>query len=224
MRILTFSSLYPNAVRPNHGVFVENRIRELVAGGEVETRVVAPIPWFPFTAAAFGDYGRFAAAPRTEERHGLAIDHPRYPVIPKVGMSLAPWLMYRFTRAALRRQRQAGYDFAMIDAHYFYPDGVAAVMLGRDLGLPVVITARGTDLSLIPQFALPRRQIQWAAKRAAAMITVCQALKDSLLELGIAGERVTVLRNGVDLEAFRPMDRRGAGWTCAGRRCCRSAA
>ena len=37
------------------------------------------------------------------------------------------------------------------------------------------------------------------------MITVCQALKDSLVELGVAGKRVTVLRNGVDLDTFKPM-------------------
>ena len=40
-----------------------------------------------------------------------------------------------------------------IDAHYLYPDGVAAVWLGRRLGLPVVLTARGTDVSLIPRHA-----------------------------------------------------------------------
>jgi glycosyltransferase involved in cell wall biosynthesis len=37
------------------------------------------------------------------------------------------------------------------------------------------------------------------------MITVCQALKDSLVELGVAPDRVVALRNGVDLDAFRPL-------------------
>ena len=91
----------------------------------------------------------------------------------------------------------------MLDAHYFYPDGVAAALLGRWFNKPVVITGRGTDLSHIPAFNLPRRQIQWAAAHAAGMITVCQALKDSLIDLGVADDRVTVLRNGVDLQSFR---------------------
>ena len=47
MRILTFSTLYPSASRPQHGIFVENRLRHLVASGEVEARVVAPVVWFP---------------------------------------------------------------------------------------------------------------------------------------------------------------------------------
>jgi glycosyltransferase involved in cell wall biosynthesis len=49
-----------------------------------------------------------------------------------------------------------------------------------------------------------------AAAKADGMITVCQALKDTLIEMGVADERVTVLRNGVDLELFRPVDRAAA--------------
>ena len=54
IRLVTFSTLYPNAVQPNHGVFVENRLRHLIASGEVVSRVVAPVPYFPFRAARFG--------------------------------------------------------------------------------------------------------------------------------------------------------------------------
>jgi len=104
----------------------------------------------------------------------------------------------------------SGYDFDLIDAHYFYPDGVAAVMLGRKLGKPVSITARGTDLNLIPKFALPRRMIKWAATEADGLVTVSQALKDVLVDLGVATERIRVLRNGVNLGLFCPRDRDAA--------------
>jgi glycosyltransferase involved in cell wall biosynthesis len=100
-----------------------------------------------------------------------------------------------------------GYDFDVIDAHYFYPDGVAAVMLGRYFNKPVVITARGTDINLVPRYALPRRMIRWAAEHAAGMITVCNALKQEMVDLGIDAGRITPLRNGVDLELFQPGDR-----------------
>ncbi len=46
-----------------------------------------------------------------------------------------------------------------------------------------------------------------AAERAGAVITVCQALKDRLCEIGAAPDRITVLRNGVDLQLFHPQDR-----------------
>jgi len=204
MKILTFTTLYPDTTRPGHGIFVENRLRHLVADGAVQSRVVAPVPWFPSTQPRFGEYASYAGVPAGEVRHGISVQHPRYLLLPKVGMTLAPYCMASAVKGTVRSILESGHDFDLIDAHYFYPDGVAAVMIGKALGKPVVITARGTDLNLIPQYALPRRMIRWAAAHSAAMITVCQALKDVLLELGVADSRVTVLRNGVDLEAFRP--------------------
>jgi teichuronic acid biosynthesis glycosyltransferase TuaC len=210
MRILTFSTLYPSAARPTHGIFVETRLRKLVENGAVRARVVAPCPWFPFASPKFGDYSVFARIPRTETRHGLHIDHPRYPLLPKVGMSSAPLALFAGVLPLLRRQIHAGQDFDLIDAHYFYPDGVAAVMVGRALGRPVVITARGDDLDLISTYAVPRRWIQWAAGQAAGLITVSNGLKRRLEALGTATQRVRTLRNGVDLAVFRPCDREAA--------------
>jgi hypothetical protein len=54
--------------------------------------------------------------------------HPRFPALPKIGMTLAPFLLYRAVRPLVERvRRKRGFD--LIDAHYFYPDGVAAAML-----------------------------------------------------------------------------------------------
>ncbi|HZL60617.1 MAG TPA: glycosyltransferase family 4 protein [Stellaceae bacterium] len=209
LRLLTFTTLYPNAAMPVHGIFVENRLRHLVAGGNAESRVVAPVPWFPSTQPRFGRYAHFAAVPRDETRHGIEIVHPRYPLLPRIGMSLAPLLLYRATLPVLRRL-QVERDFDVIDAHYFYPDGVAAVLLGRALGKPVVITARGSDVNQIPRHLLPRRMLCWAAERAAAIVTVAEALKTALVGLGVAPEKIVTLRNGVDLALFRPLDRDAA--------------
>jgi glycosyltransferase involved in cell wall biosynthesis len=107
----------------------------------------------------------------------------------------------------IRRLVAGGFEFDLIDAHYFYPDGVAAIWLGRYFGKPVTITGRGTDLNLIPQYTLPRKLIQTAIRSSAGMITVCQALKEPLLALGAEDARVRVLRNGVDLTMFQPMER-----------------
>ncbi|RJG27556.1 glycosyltransferase family 4 protein [Massilia cavernae] len=207
MKILTFTTLFPNAVKPNHAIFVETRLRHLVGSGAVESRVVAPVPWFPFSAKRFGQYGDFARVPAAEQRFGLDVLHPRYPVIPKVGMNAAPMLLARAARATVGRLLDEGFDFDLIDAHYFYPDGVAAVRLGQHFNKPVVVTARGSDISLIPQYKEPRKMIQWAASNAAAVITVCDALKTELVQLGADPAKITPLRNGVDLQRFRPGDR-----------------
>lgn len=210
IRLLTFSTLYPNSVSPSHGIFVETRLRHLLNSGEVESRVIAPVPWFPLRQAVFGEYARHAAVPGHEERNGLSVDHPRYLLLPKVGMNSAPYALARSGLKAARRMINSGYDFDIIDAHYFYPDGAAAVMIGKALGKPVVITARGTDISLIPQYPKPRQMILDAARDCAAMITVCAALKDAIVGLGGTAGKITVMRNGVDLALFKPEDRQKA--------------
>ncbi|MEO7073571.1 MAG: glycosyltransferase family 4 protein [Rhodanobacter sp.] len=207
IRLLTFTSLYPNAVQPRHGVFVEERLRHLTATGRVAATVVAPVPWFPFRHRRFGTYSAYAKVPAREQRYGIDISHPRYPVIPKVGMTIAPYLMYRALLPVLRKLQATGAGFDLIDAQYFYPDGVAAARLGAALGKPVVITARGSDVTWIPRNRRARRHIQWAARNAAAIITVSQVLKDVLVGLDVDPGKVTVLRNGVDLDRFAPLDR-----------------
>ena len=205
LRVLTFSTLYPNAASPGHGLFVEQRLRQLLATEAVEARVLAPVPWFPSTHPRFGEYARAAAAPRVEERHGISIAHPRYLVLPKIGMWLTPLTLALAAWPTLRRWRREGWEFDLIDAHYYYPDGVAAALLARWLGKPLVVTARGSDVNQIAGLALPRRMIRWAARVAAASVGVSAALAERLRSLGIPGERVQVLRNGVDTTRFFPV-------------------
>jgi teichuronic acid biosynthesis glycosyltransferase TuaC len=207
VEILTFTTLYPSQIRPQHGIFVETRLRKLVESGAADARVMAPCPWFPFASSRFGHYSLFARQPHEEIRYGLHIDYPRYPQLPKIGMSTAPFAIFVAVLPILRRQIRDGRDFDLIDAHYFYPDGVAAALVGRALGRPVVITARGDDLDLIANYPVPRQWIRWAGRRAAGLVTVSSGLKQRLVSLGTSPERVRVLRNGVDLARFRPSNR-----------------
>jgi glycosyltransferase involved in cell wall biosynthesis len=210
VRLLTFSTLFPHAARPNHGIFVENRLRHLLASNQATSTVLAPVPWFPSRSARFGDWALNARAPATETRHGIAIRHPRYPVLPKLGMSLAPWLLYRAMVPHVARLLAEGHRFDAIDAHYIYPDGVAATWIGRRFDLPVVMTARGSDVTQIPDYRIPRRLIQGAIRDASALIAVSAALKQALVDLGAPPDKVTVLRNGVETDLFRPPDDRAA--------------
>jgi glycosyltransferase involved in cell wall biosynthesis len=210
IRVLTFSTLYPSAVTPSHGIFVETRLRHLIRSGQVEARVVAPVPWFPLKHRLFERYARLAAIPHKEVLHGVQVSHPRYALIPKFGMSSAPFSLALSSLRTIRRIQEDGFDFDVIDAHYYYPDGVAAALIARKLRKPLVITARGTDLNLVPKYFIPRKLIQWAGEQADFSISVCKALQDEMARLGMNRERLVVLRNGVDLERFVPIDRRVA--------------
>jgi glycosyltransferase involved in cell wall biosynthesis len=210
IRILTLSSLFPNPEQPLHGLFVAERLRHLLASGEVEAEIVAPVPWFPIQSRMFGRYARFARVPAESSWEGRRVLHPRHLVIPGPGWYLTPLLMAHSLRPVLTRLLAQGHGFEIIDAHYYYPDGVAAALLGSWLRKPVVITARGTDVTLIPTHALARRWILWAARHSAASIAVSANLKERMIEIGVEPGKITVLRNGVDLDRFRPIDREAA--------------
>ena len=210
LKILLFSSLFPSSRRPIHGIFVETRLRELIKTGQVQATVVAPVPWFPFKGERFGEYGLFAATPKFEQRNGLSVYHPRYLLPPKVGMNVAPYTMALGALATVRKLQRQGFDFDLIDAHYYYPDGVAAGLLAKWLGKPFVVTARGTDLNLIPEYAFPRKLILQTAAQASASIGVCKALMDTLQGLGADPAKLHTLRNGVDLQRFVPEPREAA--------------
>ena len=209
LRLLTYTTLYPHAGAPNTGIFVENRLRHLVATGEAESLVLAPTPFVPSFAMRNPEWAKWAGAHPIEHRHGIRVEHPRY-ILPPKNMNIAPWLLYRSSVRALRRLIQDGHRFDLIDAHYAYPDGVTAAWLARRFKLPFTITARGSDVTEIPMHPLPRRLMCRAFDAADAVITVSAGLRNAVLALGVPPEKVTVLRNGVDLGGFKPVDRASA--------------
>lgn len=203
MKILTITSLFPNAADPKHGVFIETRLKQLRKRyPDAEITVIAPVPWFPFKSSFFGQYSLFARAPYFEKRGEMPVYHPRYVVLPKVGMTLAPktmaFVLYRQIKALMAE----GYEFDLIDGHYFYPDGVAIAEVAKKLNKPFTVTARGSDINLIPQYETPRRQIQAVFHACNHNLAVCEALRQEMIALGAAPEKVSASRNGVDLDLF----------------------
>ena len=203
--LLLVTTLYPNEVQFRHGIFVEARLRHLIAAGGYKAVVIAPVPWFPSKSRIFSSYSKYAQVPALEERYGIVVHHPRYLVVPKIGMLITPIFLALSVLLCARRLKRAGYDYDLVDAHYYYPDGVAVALISRFLAKPFTITARGSDINVLTEYALPRRWIRWAAEKAAASIVVSRALKDRLVKLGVNQEKIHVLRNGVDLDHFVPL-------------------
>jgi len=204
VRLVTFSSLYPNPAQPQHGVFVENRLRHLLASGEAASTVIAPVPWCPGRAPPR------AAIPDEERRHGIRVLHPRFLALPGLGLAINPAAMARAGMAAIARLRAEGADFHLLDAHYLFPDGVAAVRIARALGKPVVLTARGSDTSQLPHLPFAGAMIRRALAEADGIIAVSAGLKEGLVALGVPAAKVRVLRNGVDTALFHPPADRAA--------------
>jgi glycosyltransferase involved in cell wall biosynthesis len=113
-------------------------------------------------------------------------------------MALSSW---RLVRALVRSG-----EVDIVDAHYFYPDGIAAALLAYVFRKPLVVTARGTDINVLPNYAFSRALIRWAANRAVKIIAVSEALRSRLIDLGVDASKVVTLRNGVDQSEFRELD------------------
>jgi teichuronic acid biosynthesis glycosyltransferase TuaC len=210
LNVLTFTSLYPNSVSPDRGVFVEHLMNNMVRRHQTNIEVVSPLPWFPFKSDIFGTYSSFARVPTRDIRAGIPVEYPRRLVIPKIGMNFAPRLMRLAVEKIIRQRVGTSRDFDLIDSHYLYPDGVVAAKIARSLSKPVILTAHGSDVNVIAHIPYPKKMILQAIQSASAVVTVSEALRHSLCELGADPEKVIAIHNGVDLKIFAPMNRQEA--------------
>jgi len=208
MRVLAFTSLFPNSRQPLLGIFVYQRLAHLAKRPGNVVQVVAPVPYFP-SWIRWSRWSAFGQIPRQENIGNLVIYHPRYALLPKISMPLQGLLMFLGSFSLVYRLNRR-MNFDCIDAHYVYPDGFAAILLGKLVRRPVIVSARGTDMNLFPSFRLIRPMIRWTIRRSNGLVGVCSALKDAMVELGALPEKVQVIGNGVDVERFEPLDRQEA--------------
>jgi teichuronic acid biosynthesis glycosyltransferase TuaC len=214
LRVLTLSTLFPDAMRPTFGVFVERQTLGLAALPDVEVEVVAPIATPPAPLRRIGQSAGLEALPERETWKGLTVHRPRFASLPGVG-ALNPWSMARRLLPLLRGIR-ARFPFDVIDAEFFYPDGPAAVRLGRALGVPVSIKARGHDIHHFGRARWTGRQVVAAGQAAGGLLAVSAALKRDMAALGLPEDRIRVHYTGVDLDRFRIVADRAAARAALG--------
>ncbi len=207
LRVLSLSTLYPNDVTPNFGVFVERQMQAVMKRGDVDLTMVNPLGIPPFPLSRHPRYRALTGLPGKELRGGVPVLRPRFRLIPGIGA--------RFNAAAeakavlpLARQLHAEHPFDLIDAQFFYPDGPAAVRIGRALGLPVSIKARGADIHHWGKDPATARQVLEAGQAADGLLAVAQGLADDMAVLGMDRDRITIHRTGLNADLFRPYDRK----------------
>ncbi len=207
-RIVTFSNLFPSPSLPTHGLFVRERMRRVVAALGCEWVVVNPLPAVPIGLRR-GFERQAARAPEREVVDGVAIWHPRYRHLPGISMWAQARRMARSARALV--ERLLAEADAVLDAHYVYPDGVAALAIAAPLGVPTVVTARGTDVNVVGALRGVAAQVRASMPAAFARLAVSEPLRQRFVEVaGLADADVQLSRNGVDFERFAPGDRAAA--------------
>ena len=204
-RVLTLSTLFPDATRPRFGLFVELQTRGLAAHPDVELQVVAPVG-IPPLGQFHPRYRALAALPAVEMWNGLTVYRPRFTHIPGTGGRYDSGAVVRAVEPVLRRLRKT-FAFDIIDAEFFFPDGPAAIELGRIFDVPVSIKARGADIHFWGKNPATVAQVVAAGQAADGMLAVSHALKADMVALGMPADRITVHYTGIDRTLFFVRDR-----------------
>ena len=196
MRVLSLSYCFPNAAQPSWGVFVAQRLAAL--SKRIDLEVAAPQACFPLL--------------RPPARHdegdgcmGLNVHRPPFYFVPAILKNLDGGLYARSLRKWMEcyccRRRPD-----LLDAHFIWPDGVGVGLLARRMGLPYVITLRGKIYDCLTSRS-QTRQCGDALVGAAAVISVSGDMAHIAAQWGVPSEKIFVMPNGVDRQAFCLRDR-----------------
>lgn len=209
LRVLSISTLFPNPVKPAFGKFVANQMGGIAKAGGVDLVMVNPIGLPPFPLNRREPYRTLGACPDTSQLGTLAVHHPRFTLVPVVGGDSNPGRMARAV-LPLARRLHAQQPFDLVDAQFFFPDGPAAAIIARELGLPLTIKARGSDIHYWGTRPKALKQMRKAASQAARILTVSAALGRDMAALGFPDDRILVHYTGLDRHKFRVTPRADA--------------
>jgi len=200
--VLSLTTLYPNAVNPRFGTFVARSMEALAKRGDWRVTLVNPIGLPPL---ALGRYRPLADLPATNTEGGITIHRPHFTLIPRIG---ARRNAAAIARAALPLVQaiHAETPIDLIDAQFFFPDGPAAAIIAKAMGLPLSIKARGSDISYWGEQGFARQQMVDAAKDATGLLAVSHDLAGQMAVMGMEAGKITVHYTGLDRDRFRPLE------------------
>lgn len=206
-KLLVFCSLYPSRLRPAAGVFIRERMSRVAE--HYPLVVVSPVPWFPLQGLIRFFKPDYRPQPDYyENQDGTHVYFPRFLSLPGFGRAFDGFFM-AVGSFLICAKLQKEFGFNLIDAHFAYPDGYAATLLGVWFKVPVTITLRGTE---VPLAKLPaRRKLMLKALRTAVRVfSVSESLKSHVVSLGADADKIVVVGNGVDTCKFFPIEKREA--------------
>src|SRR5262249_10263632 len=197
MRVRVVTPSYPTRGEPYRGAPVWATLQHLSQYVNLEAFCTVPDYHFQHRPRTY-----VYSAPQTGLAAPNIVSHTiRYFAVPWFTRPINGRSIYRSLRASLGSERPD-----LLLTYWVYPEGYAAVLLGRDLGIPVVVGSRGSDLKLTPTTGVMGRKVRYTLEHASAVLCVSSDLGTVARRLGAPPERVQVVRNGVDGSVFRNRD------------------
>ena len=145
---------------------------------------------------------------------GETVDGLTFYRTPPIAPARAPIREWREIGALAKRveARARVWKPDVLHAHSPVLDGLAALRVGKKLGIPVIYEIRafgedaavgnGTGREGSLRYRLTRSLETHAVKSADAVAVICEGLRGDLVARGIDPDKITVSPNGVDLDLF----------------------
>ncbi len=200
--VLSLATLYPNPVNPRFGTFVARSMEALAKRGDWRVTMVNPIGLPPLV---LGRYRPLADLPAENVEGGITIHRPHFTLIPRIGARRNAVAIARAVLPLVQRIH-AETPIDLIDAQFFFPDGPAAAIIAGEMGLPLSIKARGSDISFWGEHGFAREQMLDAARRASGLLAVSRDLAGQMAAMGMDADKITVHYTGLDRDRFRPLE------------------
>jgi glycosyltransferase involved in cell wall biosynthesis len=205
MRILFFSSIFPQPGKPTRGIYCFHLCQALSATCEV--KVISPWSWLD--RRRYSNSSETSSVPESANLDGLAVTYPGYYYTPGLLRSAYGWFMWRSVARCLRQTLEEFRPDCLL-SYWAHPDGAVAVRAAQSIGVPSVNISGGSDVLLLTRSRRRRAKIVSALRACATVITVSQSLRAKVIDLGIPAEKVHVVYQGLDTEQFYPGDPREA--------------
>ena len=198
-RVLVIARTFPNSQFPTLGVYTQRLVDASVA--VATPTVIAGVPYVPPVIAS-STLGRFRAVEREQSGGPYRVLHPRMLLGPgHVLHAFDAQLAYPAIRKAAAAAA-AKETFDLIHAHFIYPDGVIAARLGRDLGLPVVVSEHSVWQQWFQRHPRVGQQVERALPSIARLTAVSDSLRTDMASIVRNRVPVDLLPNVVDDETF----------------------
>jgi glycosyltransferase involved in cell wall biosynthesis len=191
-RLLFISTHFPDTRDPHRGLDNAALLHQLRDRWEIATLAIRPV--LPFGGKDW--------EPRGDDG-GL---FPRYVAsnyLPKVGQKLNHRLMAMSLRKELRGMNGA---FQVALTTWLHPDCCAVALLANEMKFPFVAVATGGDVHECRESSDREKLITKLIPSASAVVTRSKEAAAMLVGMGVSGDRIHPIYNGVDLELFHPGD------------------
>jgi PEP-CTERM/exosortase A-associated glycosyltransferase len=145
---------------------------------------------------------------------GETVDGLTFYRTPPIAPARAPIREWREIGALAKRVEALANEWKpdVLHAHSPVLDGLAALRVGKKLGIPVIYEIRafwedaavgnGTGREGSLRYRLTKHLETHAVKSADAVAVICEGLRGDLIARGIDPDKITVSPNGVDLDLF----------------------